>query len=71
MKKTTLLTAFIMAFSAMADVSVANTVAAQTYGENTVLVPETVATVSLPDVGTPIFWFDCSDRAGWTIDPDT
>ena len=71
MKQKALFLVCAVASMGMAEVVVTNTVAAQTYGEDTVLVPETVAADSLPDVGTPIFWFDCSDRTGWTIDPDT
>ena len=71
MKQKALFLVCVVASVGMAEVDVSNTVAAQTYGEDTVLVPETVAADSLPDVGTPIFWFDCSDRTGWTIDPET
>ena len=71
MKQKALFLVCAVASMGMAEVVVTNTVAAQTYGEDTVLVAETVAADSLPDVGTPIFWFDCSDRTGWTIDPDT
>ncbi len=71
MKKKAVVLVCAVASMGMAEVVVTNTVAAQTYGEDTVLVPETVVADSLPDVGTPIFWFDCSDRTGWTIDPDT
>ena len=55
MKQKALFLVCTVASMGMAEVDVSNTVAAQTYGEDTVLVPETVAADSLPDVGTPIF----------------
>lgn len=54
------------------DVVVGNAVGRVSYMTDTVLTPQTVATDALPDVGVePIFWFDCSERTGWTIDAST
>ena len=52
-------------------VTVTDVIEKQSYTDDTVLEPSTTSAAALPDVGTPIFWFDCSDRTGWTIDPDT
>ena len=61
--------AVVGSLAAVADVTVSNTFARQTWTSDATVMPSTTKTTELPDVGeTPIFWFDCSDRTGWTVD---
>lgn len=53
-------------------VPISHAVGRVSYTTDTVLVPQTDAADALPDVGVePIFWFDCSETSGWTIDAAT
>ena len=53
-------------------VPISHAVGRVSYTTDTVLVPQTDAADALPDVGVePIFWFDCSETSGWSVDPAT
>lgn len=54
------------------DVAVRDTVGRVMRTADTVFKPQSTSAQTLPDIGsTPIFWFDCSDTTGWTVDPAT